>query len=166
MIFSEFLGKFSTEKDMVDFYLKTRYSNKLTCNHCQSEKVYQRRNNLKLFDCNTCGNTFSPFKETIFKKSSTDLRKWMYAIYVLLNGKKNISALQLQREVGVTYKTAWRMLRQIRTAMGNKKQEDIFKTVMKLDETCVGSQPGNQTKKITIEPIKEAKPVESHQLSV
>ena len=96
---------------------------------------------IKVFDCNDCHNTFSPFKDTIFEKSSTDLRKWMYAIHMFLNGKKGISGYQLQREVGVTYKTAWRMLQQIRRAMGSQEPDAFIDTIIEIDETYVGGKP-------------------------
>jgi len=137
----EFMKKFPTEKKVVEHYVTMRYPKGIECNHCNSPKVYQRKENIKLLDCNDCGNTFSPFKDTIFEKSSTDLRKWMYAIHLFLNGKKGISGLQLQREIGVTYKTAWRMLQQIRKAMGNAENQEFFDTIVEIDETYVGGKP-------------------------
>ena len=141
MIFLEFIKKFPNEKVVANYFLKIRYPYKIACHHCGSIRVYQRKDNIKLFDCADCHNTFSPFKDTIFEKSSTDLRKWMYAIHLFLNGKKGISAMQLMRETGVTYKTAWRMLQQIRKAMGNKEQEQFFNTIIEIDETYVGGKP-------------------------
>jgi len=141
MTFMEFMKKFPTEEKVVEYYLTIRYPNGLHCNHCGSIKVYARKGKIKLFDCNDCHNTFSPFKGTIFEKSSTDLRKWMYAVHLFLNGKKGISAMQLQREVGVTYKTAWRMLQQIRIAMGNAEAKEFFDTIVEIDETYVGGKP-------------------------
>jgi transposase-like protein len=141
MTFINFIDKFPTEKSVVDNFLKVRYPNGVCCNHCGSVKVYQKNDRMKVFDCNDCHNTFSPFKSTIFEKSSTDLRKWMYAIHLFLNGKKGISGLQLQREIGVTYKTAWRMLQQIRLAMGNAEHQEFFDTIVEIDETYVGGKP-------------------------
>ena len=141
MTFIDLMRKFPTEEAVVEHYIKVRYPYGVHCNHCGSIKVYQEHARKKVFSCNDCRSTFSPFKGTIFEKSSTDLRKWMYAIHLFLNGKKGISGLQLQREIGVTYKTAWRMLQQIRMAMGNADQKEFFDTIVEIDETYVGGKP-------------------------
>jgi transposase-like protein len=137
----ELMRKFPTEESVIKYYLTIRYPDGVCCNHCGSIKVYHERAHIKVFHCNDCRNNFSPFKDTIFEKSSTDLRKWMYAIHMFLNGKKGISGLQLQREIGVTYKTAWRMLQQIRLAMGNSENQEFFNTIVEIDETYVGGKP-------------------------
>lgn len=141
MTFMEFVKKFPDEKACINYYIKIRYPEGVHCNHCGSPRVYQRTQNLKAFTCNDCYNSFSPFKDTIFEKSSTDMRKWFYAIHLFLNGKKGISALQLQREIGVTYKTAWRMLHQIRASMGNAENKEFMYTIVEMDETYVGGKP-------------------------
>ena len=141
MTFMEFLKAFPSERACIKYYISIRYPNGVRCNHCGSPRVYQRKKHLKVFDCNECMNAFSPFKDTIFEHSSTDMRKWFYAIHLFLNGKKGISALQLQREIGVTYKTAWRMLQQIREAMGNADQKEFFDTIIEMDEAYVGGKP-------------------------
>jgi len=147
MTFLELIQKFPTENSIVEHYLTIRYPDGVCCNHCGSDTVYARRDSMKLFDCPKCRNTFSPFKSTIFEKSSTDLRKWFYAIHLFLNGKKGISGLQLKREIGVTYKTAWRMLQQIRIAMGNSEQQEFFDTIVEIDETYIGGKPRKSNKK-------------------
>jgi len=141
MTFIEFLNKFPTEKKVIDHFIAIRYGKEVACNHCGSLKVYQRHKYPKVFACNDCKNNFSIFKDTIFEKTSTDLRKWMYAIHLFLNGKKGISGLQLQREIGVTYKTAWRMLKQIRISMGNERDNKFNETVLEMDETYIGGKP-------------------------
>jgi len=147
MNFFEFLEKFPTEQAVVDYFINIRYAeNGLHCPHCGSVKVYKTKDKKK-YQCPHCKNTFSIFKGTIFEKTTTDLRKWMYAIHLFLNGKKGISGLQLQREIKVTYKTAWRMLKQIRQAMGNKENQEFINTIIEIDETYVGGKPRKKAKK-------------------
>lgn len=141
MNFIQFLEKFPTEKAVINHFITIRYGKEMSCNHCGSVKVYPRHQYPKVFICNDCNNSFSIFKDTIFENSYTDLRKWMYAIHMFLNGKKGISGYQLQREIGVTYKTAWRMLKQIRTATGNTDNRKFADTIIEMDETYVGGKP-------------------------
>lgn len=142
LTFIDFLKRFPTEIDIIIYWIKLRYEETgLTCPHCGSDKIYHRPKNPKLFQCSACKNHFSIFTGSIFEKSSTDLRKWFYAIRIFLNGKKGISGKQLERELGVTYKTAWRMLQQIRIAMGNKGETNFFEAIVEIDETYVGGRP-------------------------
>ena len=141
MTIYEFMSKFPTEEAAVDYFIKIRYNGILACPHCGAKnKVYRYRQVKKLCHCKNCNNSFSPFKGTIFEKSRTDLRKWFFAIRLFLNDRKGTSSPQLQREIGVTQKTAWRMLDQIRQAM---EQEDMkpFEVLVEVDETYVGGKP-------------------------
>jgi hypothetical protein len=130
---------FPTEKAAADYFQRVRYGGTLTCPHCGAKvKVYRYRKRAKVCHCN---NSCSPFSGTIFEKSATSLVKWFYAIHLFLNDKKGISGLPLQREIGCTYKACWRMLRQIRTAMGNWDTAKAFNILVEIDETYVGGKP-------------------------
>lgn len=141
MNFLEFNKQFPTEFACIEHFIKIRYDNKPICRHCGSINLTRRQDYPKMFQCSSCNNSFSIFKGTIFEKSDTDLRKWMYAIHLFLNNKKGISGYQLQREIGVTYKCAWRMLKQIRLAMGNLEHNKFMGTLIEIDETYVGGKP-------------------------
>jgi transposase-like protein len=80
----------------------------------------------------------SPMAGTIFEKSSTALRTWFYAIYLMSATRCGISAKQIQRETGVTYKTAWRMFKQIRTLMS--EEVSLEGEAVEMDETYVGGR--------------------------
>jgi len=147
MNFLEFNDRFLDELAVIKYYINMRYKNGVKCNHCGSSKVSHRGSLPKKFQCNGCNNTFSIFRDTIFEKSCTDLRKWMYAIHLFLNSKKGISGYQLQREIKVTYKTAWRMLKQIRGAMGNMETKQQFEAIVEIDETYIGGKPRKTNKK-------------------
>ncbi len=141
MTYREFQNRFASENAVIAHFISIRYPNGATCRHCGNAKIYHRADFPKVFQCQACKNQFSIFEGTIFEKSRTDLRYWFYAIHLFLNGKKGISGLQLQREIHVTYKTAWRMLRQIRLAMGNEKDRKLFEICVEIDETYVGGKP-------------------------
>lgn len=142
MTIFELLKKFPTEDSIIEYFIKARYGETVICPHCGHViEVTHRNDRPKLFNCRFCKNTFSVFKGTIFEKSDTDLRKWFYAIHLFLNDKKGISAKQLQREIGVTYKTAWRMLHKIREAMSNTDMSKAFEAIVEIDETYIGGRP-------------------------
>jgi len=143
MNFFDFQAKFPTEQAVVDYFIKVRYAYGIFCPHCGSvERIYYKRTRPKLFSCHNCNNDFSIFTGTIFEHSSTDLRKWFYAINRMAHvGRKGVSALQLKREIGCTYKTCWRMLKLIRIAMGNTEDSEIFEAIVEIDETYVGGKP-------------------------
>jgi transposase-like protein len=147
MNFLEFNKQFPTELACIEYFISIRYNNKPICRHCGSDRLTHRKDTPKNFQCVACNKGFSIFKDTIFEKSCTDLRKWMYAIHLFLNSKKGISGYQLQRETGVTYKTAWRMLKQIRLAMGNPESQEFIGTLIEIDETYIGGKPRKGAKK-------------------
>ena len=141
MNFFEFEHKFPDEKAAIDHFLDIRYQGNLTCPHCGAKvSIYRYRDRPKFFQCSTCQNTFSPFKDTIFEKTHIDMRRWFYAIKMFLNSRKGISGCQLERELGVAYSTAWRMLQQIRIAMKNEKIKTLFKGIVEADVTYDGGK--------------------------
>jgi transposase-like protein len=95
MNFFEFNKQFPTELACIKYFITIRYNNKVQCRHCGNLKVSHRNDKPKKFQCSECHNSFSIFKGTIFEKSCTDLRKWMYAIHLFLNSKKGISGYKL-----------------------------------------------------------------------
>jgi transposase-like protein len=146
--FLEFNRRFPTEEAAIDYFYRARYDGTLVCPHCGEKiRVYRLKGNPKVFHCKNCNDSFSPFKGTIFEKSSTDMRKWFYAIHLTLNARKGISACHLQRETGVTYKTAWRMLHKIREAMGNVDMKGAFQAFVEIDEMYVGGRPRRENAK-------------------
>jgi transposase-like protein len=112
------------------------------CEKCQKEHKHYRVTGRPAYACDHCGSMISPMAGTIFEKSSTSLHSWFYAMYLMSATRCGISAKQIQRETGVTYKTAWRMFKQIRTLMS----EDISLEgeAVECDETYVGAPLRNK----------------------
>ena len=112
------------------------------CRTCGEVLKHHRLNGRKAFSCQKCGTHVYPLAGTIFEKSRTPLKSWFYAMYLMSTTRMGISAKQLERELGVTYKTAWRMFRQIRTLMD--EDGGRLSGTVEVDETFVGGKPRNR----------------------
>jgi len=108
-----------------------------TCEKCKVDRKHYRVRGRTAYACDHCGHHVYPLAGTIFEKSSTSLRLWFYAAYLMGSTRCGISAKQIQRETGVTYKTAWRMFRQIRSLMSEGDLQLEGPTV-EIDETYYG----------------------------
>jgi transposase-like protein len=108
------------------------------CAKCGEDRKHHRVTGRPAYACDYCGSMISPMAETVFEHSSTSLRLWFYAMYLMGSTRCGISAKQIQRETGVTYKTAWRMFRQIRTLLGEDLQ--LEGSTVEVDEMYVGGR--------------------------
>jgi transposase-like protein len=94
---------------------------------------YYRVKNRKCYECNDCGFQLHPLANTIFHKSSTSLKNWFYILYLFSVSKNGVSAMEVQRHIKCTYKTSWRMCKQVRTLMQEKR--GMFDEPSEADET-------------------------------
>lgn len=134
----DFNKQFPTDDECLDYLFKARYPKGVTCEKCQKITPHYRIVNRKVYSCQFCGSHISPTAGTIFHKSDTPLRSWFHAIFLMASTKTGISAKQLQRELGVTYKTAWRIFNQVRKLMA----EDVnpLSGQVEVDETYIGGK--------------------------
>jgi transposase-like protein len=138
----EFKSRFPNEKAAIDWFIDMRYKGNLVCPHCgTSISIYKERKRLKVFHCSNCNNSFSPLTGTIFEKTHIPIIDWFDVIKDFLNDRTGYSACNVARFFKMTYKSAWRMLHQIRTAMENREIEQIFEAVVEVDETYIGGKP-------------------------
>ena len=86
------------------------------CPKCERTRKFHRTKTRASYTCDTCGLHVHPMKGTIFEGSSTSLQLWFYAMYVMASTRCGVSAKQIEREIGVTYKTAHRMMKRMRTS--------------------------------------------------
>ena len=110
---------------------------------CCTGQLYRVRGR-KSYACSMCGKQVHPLKGTIFEKSSTPLTLWFHAIFLFASSKNGVSAKELQRQLGVTYKTAWRIGHQIRQLM--EQGTDPLSGVVEVDETYYGKGGKNADK--------------------
>lgn len=108
------------------------------CQKCDGIRKHYRVHGRTAYACDNCGNHIYPLAGTIFEKSATPLRIWFQAMYVMGSTRCGISAKQIQRETGVTYKTAWRMFKQIRMLLSEDVQ--LEGSSIEMDETWVGGR--------------------------
>src|SRR5207237_2068587 len=87
---------------------------------CEKVTKHHRDAGRPSYTCGLCGHHEHPMKGTIFEGSATSLKLWFDAIYLMASTRCGISAKQLEREIGVTYKCAWRMFKQIRSMLDDE----------------------------------------------
>ena len=120
---NDFNAEFPNDDSCLEYIKEQRFPGGVThCDKCGVERKHYRVSGRTAFACDHCGNHIYPLAGTIFEKSTTSLRLWFYAMYLMGSTRCGISAKQIQRETGVTYKTAWRMFRQIRTLLSEDVQ--------------------------------------------
>lgn len=132
-------NEFPDDKACLDWLLNNRYPNGITCQNCGKVTKHHFVESRRSYSCQECGHHVHPTADTIFHKSSTSLTLWFYAIYLMASTRTGISAKQLERELGVTYKTAWRMFTLIRSRLD--EGGDAFGSNggnVEVDETYVG----------------------------
>ena len=114
----EFEQRFPDDASCLDWLVGHFYPNGkdglIPCPKCAKETKHYRVAKRTCYECQFCGHQEYPMRGTIFEGSSTSLRLWFYAIYLITSTRCGISAKQLEREIGVGYKTAWRMFNLIR----------------------------------------------------
>lgn len=136
----DFFEKFPNDDACLEYLKEKRYPEGIAqCAKCGVERKHHRVTGRPAYACDYCGKMISPMAGTIFEKSSTPLRTWFYAMYLMGSTRCGISAKQIQRETGVTYKTAWRMFRQIRSLLSEGDLQLEGPTV-EIDETYLGGR--------------------------
>lgn len=139
LTFGKFLKTYETDRDCLKEIVNILYPNGVTCRKCKIITLHYLLRNRPLLSCGKCHSQTSPLKNTIFHHSKTPLKLWFYAFFVMIHSKGGISAKGLQRQLGVTYKTSFRMLHKIRSLMADNSG-DLFKGVVEVDETWVGGK--------------------------
>ena len=156
------MADFPDDDTCLNWLWYTRYSSDgehAYCPKCDEKtpfKKYETSQQRQSWTCTRCGHHIHPTAGTIFHKSSTSLHLWFYAMYLMSSTRCGISAKHLERELGVTYKTAWRMFHLIRNQL-MVQNDDQFGGEVEADETYVGGKrrgqtgrPGKGSKKVPV----------------
>lgn len=158
MTYTEFTRRFPDSDACLDYLKQKYYADGTECPKCGKASKFHRIKGRSAYSCQYCAHHVYPTAGTIFHKSSTSLQLWFWAIYLISSSKCGISAKQLGREIGVTYKTAHRMLKQIRTLLGEGDGPNLSGDV-EVDETfMVGRMRESDRRKREAEGIHKNTP--------
>ena len=130
--------KYNTNEKCIAHLEKVRWGDTPACLLCGSIKVSRRTQGIR-WHCNDCNRDYSVLYDTIFEHSRLALPKWFQLIALMLNAKKGISAMQISRDIGVTYKTGWYSAMRVRCAMLD--WGEMLEGIVEMDESYVGGKP-------------------------
>ncbi|MEX2144593.1 MAG: IS1595 family transposase [Anaerolineales bacterium] len=141
-----------TETEAREFLEELRWGGKPVCPHCEHDVAHKitgkvgSKNPVRsgVYMCAKCRKQFTVTVGTIFEASKIPLRKWVMAFYLMNTSKKGISAHQLHRMLGVTYKTAWFMCHRIRESMRKEPVTTLLDGIVEADETYIGGKEINR----------------------
>lgn len=136
----EFFQQFPDDNACLDHLMKIKYGEVVKCPKCEKTAKFHRIKKMPAYSCQWCGHHIHPMVGTPFQDSQTPLQKWFYAMYLFTTSRHGVPAKELQRQLGVTYKTAWRIAHEIREYMGKVDGDDTLSGHVEIDETLIGPQ--------------------------
>ena len=149
----DFNSEFANDDACLEYIKEQRCPNGVTkCEKCSIERKHHRVTGRTAYACDHCGNHFYPLTGTVFARSTTSLKTWFYVIYLIGSTNSRISAKRIQRETGVTYKTAWRTLREIRRLLDDEHLP-LERPTAKMDDADAGglAREGESAASLTAE---------------
>lgn len=143
----QFFKEFPTDEACLEHLFNVRFGQGHSCPKCEREAKWYKLKSEQAYSCQWCGHHIHPMVGSIFEKSRTPLQLWFYAIFLFTTSRHGVSGKELQRQLGVTYKTAHRMGTLIRKHMaaidGDEKLGGGGK-IVEIDETYVGGPDKNR----------------------
>ena len=137
---TDFFRQFPTDDACLEHLWNVRFGDEVECEKCGKVGKFYRLRKEPAYSCPRCGHHIHPMVGTPFAKSRTPLQKWFYAMYMFTTTRHGVAAKELQRQLGVTYKTAWRMGHELRKYMAEVDGETPLSGDVEGDETYVGGR--------------------------
>ena len=140
---AQFFKRFPNEETCLNHLFDVRFGQGFECPRCERASKWFRIKAERAYSCQWCGHHLHPTVGTPFEKTRTPLQSWFYAIFLFTTTRNGVAAKELQRQLGVTYKTAWRMADLIRKHMGDVDGEAPlggFTKHVEVDETIIGGK--------------------------
>jgi transposase len=140
MTVQEFFSIFPDDDTCLDHLFRTRFGEQVQCPKCNRISKFYRIQAEQAYSCPFCGWHVHPMVGTPFEKTHTSLQRWYYAMYRFSTTRHGVSAKELQREFGCSYKTAWRMGHEIRKYLALLDSDGPLDGNVEVDETLVGGK--------------------------
>lgn len=140
MTVQQFFKQFHDDEACLAHLFAVRFGQGHACPKCERKAQWYRIKAERAYSCQWCGHHLHPTVGTPFEKSRTSLQLWFYAIYLFTTTRHGVSAKELQRQLGVTYKTAWRMGHEIRKHMAAVDGDEPLSGFVEVDETMIGGK--------------------------
>jgi transposase-like protein len=141
----DFFKQFPTDQACLEHIFNIRFGQGHACPKCERKANWYKIKAERAYSCQWCGNHLHPTVGTPFEDSRTPLQLWFYAIYLFTTSRHGVPAKELERQLGVTYKCAWRMGHEIRKHITEVDGEFPLFGHVEIDETYVGgSRPGTR----------------------
>ena len=137
----QFQAQFPTEESCLEHIMRNRFGDRHDCAGCGKSAHYYRVSTRRAYVCEYCGHQVYPTAGTPFDRTRTSLRDWFFVMFLFCASRNGVAAKEVERQLGVTYKTAWRMCHQIREYMGSLDGTDPLGgmgQVVEIDETLIG----------------------------
>jgi transposase len=137
----QFQDRFPTEEACLEHLMITRYGLTHVCDKCGREARFHAVTKRRSYACNFCGHQVFPTADTPMHRTRTSLRDWFYVMFLFCASRNGVAAKEVERQLGVTYKTAWRMCHEIRKFMAAQDSDDPlggFGETVEVDETLIG----------------------------
>lgn len=144
MPITEFMKLFPNDDACLDHLFRTRFGRDYECTRCGETGKWKKLADMPAYTCQ-CGNHIHPMVGTPFRKSHTPLQKWFYAMYLFTTTRHGVPAKELQRQLSVNYKTAWRMGHEIRKYLAVVDGDRPLSGHVEVDETYVGGRRPGKT---------------------
>ena len=138
----ELMQSFQAELDAVKYFERIRWGSEAVCVRCGSGDRITAQKKAGEYWCGHCRQYFNARTNTPIERGKVELRKWIFAAYLLMTARKGISSLQLSKELNITQKTAWYMLHRLRMACGDEME--ALSGIVEVDETYLGGKECNK----------------------
>lgn len=145
MTMHQFFAQFPDDDVCLDHLMQTRFGKEFDCPNCGKHSTFYRIQAEKAYSCKWCGHHVHPMVGTPFHRSHMPLQRWYYAMYLFTVTRHGVSAKELQRQFGCSYKSAWRMGHEIRKYMAVLDGNGPLDGDVEADESYVGGKrPGKR----------------------